>query len=325
MVRCARARGKVRRATRSRAADRRRMPLRWRAQRHQRASPSAYGPDAIQVAVTVDDLPAHGPPLPGAESAGCRRNVAGRVRGAQAPGGSRFRQRQVGQRRSGLGGGPAPVGRCWPGSSEITLGRTHPLNSTSLEVYLADIRRDEDILDRVAPRDAWKLFRYPFLQEGDTVDSTGRRAQLPLARGATPSPRSRSTPTTGPTARRTSAARRSTTTTPSVKLTTLHRRARRRAAPRARLHARHGAAQRPPGPPAPPRRRRRQRDRGPPSRPTRPRARTRSGCAPPSRIRSTRSRRSPPGPSARRCPTASRANAASPWSPPSGRAASEQR
>ena len=48
---------------------------------------------------------------------------------------------------------------------------SHPsLNSTSLEVYLADVRRGEDILGQVAPRQAWRVFRYPFLQEGDTME-----------------------------------------------------------------------------------------------------------------------------------------------------------
>ena len=48
---------------------------------------------------------------------------------------------------------------------------SHPsLNSTTLDVYLGDVRRGEEILARVAPRQTWKVFRYPFLQEGDTVE-----------------------------------------------------------------------------------------------------------------------------------------------------------
>jgi peptidoglycan/xylan/chitin deacetylase (PgdA/CDA1 family) len=48
---------------------------------------------------------------------------------------------------------------------------SHPaLNTTALDVYLADVRRGEDILARVAPNQTWKVFRYPFLQQGNTVE-----------------------------------------------------------------------------------------------------------------------------------------------------------
>ncbi len=47
---------------------------------------------------------------------------------------------------------------------------SHPaLDTTPLDLYLADIRRGEDILAKIAPGRAWRVFRYPFLQEGDTV------------------------------------------------------------------------------------------------------------------------------------------------------------
>jgi peptidoglycan/xylan/chitin deacetylase (PgdA/CDA1 family) len=48
---------------------------------------------------------------------------------------------------------------------------SHPsLNTTDLDAYRADERRGEEILARVAPRQTWKVFRYPFLQQGDTVE-----------------------------------------------------------------------------------------------------------------------------------------------------------
>ena len=200
----ARARGKVRRATRSRAADRRRMPLvgapsatSARAQRLQA--------DAIQVAVTVDDLPAHGPPLPGAGRLAVVETLLAAFAAHELPAVHGFVNGKL------VNDNPAleVVLRRWVAAGQ-QLGNhswSHPsLNSTSLEVYLADIRRDEDILDRVAPRDAWKVFRYPFLQEGDTTEKRDGVRRF-LAQQATPSPRSPSTPTTGPTIRRSSAVR----------------------------------------------------------------------------------------------------------------------
>ena len=48
---------------------------------------------------------------------------------------------------------------------------SHPsLDSTALDAYLADVRRGEEILVRVAPHQTWKVFRYPFLQKGDTIE-----------------------------------------------------------------------------------------------------------------------------------------------------------
>ena len=48
---------------------------------------------------------------------------------------------------------------------------SHPsLNEIALDDYLADVRRGERILTKLAPPESWKIFRYPFLQEGNTPE-----------------------------------------------------------------------------------------------------------------------------------------------------------
>src|SRR5437016_2983354 len=63
-------------------------------------------------------------------------------------------------RSAGRGGGPPP------GPER----RTPALELARTDAYLADVRRDEDVLARVATHQTWKVFRYPFLQQGDTVE-----------------------------------------------------------------------------------------------------------------------------------------------------------
>jgi peptidoglycan/xylan/chitin deacetylase (PgdA/CDA1 family) len=52
---------------------------------------------------------------------------------------------------------------------------SHPnLNAMSVDAYVADISRNEDVLDRAMGAWDWRWYRYPFLAEGD--DSTKRLA-----------------------------------------------------------------------------------------------------------------------------------------------------
>ncbi len=113
--------------------------------------PQRLRPDAIQVAVTVDDLPAHGPPLPGAGRLAVVETLLAAFAAHKLPAVHGFVNGKL------VNDDPAleVVLRRWVAAGQ-QLGNhswSHPsLNSTSLDAYLADIRRNEDILDRVAPR-----------------------------------------------------------------------------------------------------------------------------------------------------------------------------
>ncbi|MFL5304311.1 MAG: polysaccharide deacetylase family protein [Polyangia bacterium] len=126
------------------------------------------GPEPVQVAVTVDDLPAHGPPLPGVSRLTVVERLLAAFAAHKLPAVHGFVNGKL------VDDDPAleVVLRRWVDAGQA-LGNhswSHPaLNSTSLKAYLADIRRGEGIIARVAPGQAWKVFRYPFLQKGDTV------------------------------------------------------------------------------------------------------------------------------------------------------------
>ena len=134
------------------------------------AAPPASPRPTVEVAVTVDDLPSHGPLAPGVD----RVAVAARMLEAFA----KHRLPPVYGFVNGkkVDDDPAleAVLQRWLAAGN-PLGNhsySHPsLNRTALPEYLADIEKGEAILKRLAPGPAvWRLFRYPFLFEGDTVE-----------------------------------------------------------------------------------------------------------------------------------------------------------
>ncbi len=135
------------------------------------APPQASAPPRVEVAVTVDDLPAHGPLLPGVD----RVAVADRLLAA-------FRKHGLPPVYGFVNGkkvddDPAAIAvlRRWLAAGDPLGNHTwsHPsLNRASLPDYLADVEKGEAVLRQLMPGDAatWKVFRYPFLFEGDTPD-----------------------------------------------------------------------------------------------------------------------------------------------------------
>jgi cellulose synthase (UDP-forming) len=125
-----------------------------------------------EVAITIDDLPAHGPLPPGTDRVAVVDAVIAALK----------RHRVVGA-----------VGFVNGGELSVTPDRTavlsrwlaaYPLGNHTLShidlhrsdvwAYLADVERNEEALARYAPPSTPKLFRYPYLHEGDTLDT--RRA-----------------------------------------------------------------------------------------------------------------------------------------------------
>jgi peptidoglycan/xylan/chitin deacetylase (PgdA/CDA1 family) len=148
------------------------------------ARPAASRP-AIEVAITVDDLPRHGPALPGQSRVAIHRAFLAAFRAHHLPpvygfvcGGS-------------IDAHPEDRAALEAWSSEGNpLGnhtRTHPdLHQTTVDAYLADLDANEPLLRTLAngaEERTWKVFRYPFLQEGTDLDSRARLRQQIVARG----------------------------------------------------------------------------------------------------------------------------------------------
>jgi peptidoglycan/xylan/chitin deacetylase (PgdA/CDA1 family) len=138
-----------------------------------RALPRDEAP-GVEVAVTVDDLPLHGPLLEGQTRMDLARTMTAVFRAHGLP------------PVHGFVNGAAVEGNPW--SEEVLaiwkkaghlLGNHswahRNLDDTPLEQYLADIARNEPLLARLEPNPAaWHVYRYPYLHEG--ADLEKRRA-----------------------------------------------------------------------------------------------------------------------------------------------------
>ena len=124
---------------------------------------------ATSVAVTVDDLPRHGGLAPGNTRVAIARKlidafrrhkvpaVYGFVNGAKLAEAPELDEVLAAWRAAGQ-----PIGN----HGFAHLG----LNDTPVAAWLEDIARNEPVLQRFAPGGAWRYFRFPFLQEGDTLE-----------------------------------------------------------------------------------------------------------------------------------------------------------
>ena len=124
--------------------------------------------EVVEIAITVDDLPAHGPLAPGQT----RLSIVERLLAAFA----KHRLPPIYGFVNGkkVDDDPAleAVLRRWISAGQ-PLGNhawSHmSLNKRPLADYLADIDRGEAVLKKLVPDPSvWKVYRYPFLFEGDT-------------------------------------------------------------------------------------------------------------------------------------------------------------
>lgn len=122
------------------------------------------------MAITVDDLPVHGPSFDGID----RVEIAERLLAA-------FRAHKVPPVYGFVNGkkvddDPASVAvlRRWVEAGHPLGNHTYShasLNAVELPAYLADVDRGEEILRRLVRDEAtWKVYRYPFLFEGPTIE-----------------------------------------------------------------------------------------------------------------------------------------------------------
>ena len=121
-----------------------------------------------QVAFTFDDLPAHGPLPPGEFRPEPMRSILKTLKKENMPpvygfvNGFRTAQYpyQTELLREWIASGNALGNHTW----------SHPpFDQTSAKKFIANIAKDEPILQKVDPDGDWHWFRYPYLQEGNTL------------------------------------------------------------------------------------------------------------------------------------------------------------
>jgi peptidoglycan-N-acetylglucosamine deacetylase len=125
---------------------------------------------AVEVAVTVDDLPVHGPETPEID----RMAIAERLLAAFHRHGLRSVYGFVNGKRVADDPSTEAILRRWRQAGHPLGNHTYShvsLNAVGLSEYFADLEKGEEILKHLQPdTGACKVFRYPFLFEGDTSE-----------------------------------------------------------------------------------------------------------------------------------------------------------
>lgn len=139
------------------------------------ALPAAPGP---RVALTFDDLPAHGPLPLGASRIEIASKILAALRAAGVPPTYGFVNAQTIEREPG----DIAVIEAWRAAGQPLGNHTWShmnLNSHSMEEFEADIIHDEALLAKSMKDEDWHWFRFPFLAEGDTpAKKAGAKAFL---------------------------------------------------------------------------------------------------------------------------------------------------
>jgi peptidoglycan/xylan/chitin deacetylase (PgdA/CDA1 family) len=121
-----------------------------------------------QVAFTFDDLPAHGPLPPGEARPDVVTSILKTLKAEHMPtvygfvNGFRVRDYPY----------QIDILKAWHDAGEPLGNHTfsHPgLDNTPAKEFIADIAKNESILQKVDPTGDWHWFRYPFLDEGNTL------------------------------------------------------------------------------------------------------------------------------------------------------------
>jgi peptidoglycan/xylan/chitin deacetylase (PgdA/CDA1 family) len=121
-----------------------------------------------QVAFTFDDLPAHGPLPPGEERPEVVKSILATLKAEHMPpvygfvNGFRLRDYPY----------QIEILKAWHNAGEPLGSHTysHPgLDNTPAKEFIADIEKNEAVLKKVDPNGDWHWFRYPFLDEGNTL------------------------------------------------------------------------------------------------------------------------------------------------------------
>ena len=124
----------------------------------------------IEVAITVDDLPLHGPDFVGIDRAGIASRLLAAFRAHGLPPVYGFvNGKRIDEHPESLA-----VLRLWLAAGNPLGNHTYShisLNEAAIQDYLADLEKGETVLHALEPDEtAWRVFRYPYLFEGDTLE-----------------------------------------------------------------------------------------------------------------------------------------------------------
>jgi peptidoglycan-N-acetylglucosamine deacetylase len=122
----------------------------------------------LKVAFTFDDLPAHGPLPPGMARPAVVQSILATLKRENLPPVYGF----INGFRVARYPYQIHILQAWHAAGEPLGNHTwsHPeLDKLSAEQYEHNIARNEPLLKRVDPHGDWHWFRYPFLEEGNTV------------------------------------------------------------------------------------------------------------------------------------------------------------
>jgi peptidoglycan-N-acetylglucosamine deacetylase len=137
---------------------------------------------AEKVALTFDDLPLNGELSPGMTRSGIVRDVLSVLKARKVPPVYGF----INAQRMEDAADGAEALRLWVAGGQRVANHaySHPdLTRTKAEDFLADVRRNEPVLQLLDPRNDWHWFRYPYLREGDTLEKRHQVRQGLVARG----------------------------------------------------------------------------------------------------------------------------------------------
>jgi len=131
---------------------------------------TATGSDTVpQVALTFDDLPAHGPLPDGMTRMDIANSIIRTLQGAHAPPTYGF----VNAKRIQEDPSSEQILQLWRDAG-FPLGNhtfSHmDLNTNSVDAFEQDLLANESILEKFMGSQDWRWLRFPFLREGDTVE-----------------------------------------------------------------------------------------------------------------------------------------------------------
>jgi peptidoglycan/xylan/chitin deacetylase (PgdA/CDA1 family) len=129
---------------------------------------SATVAHAQQMAITFDDLPAHGDKPAGTTRLGIAQSILTTLKQQQIPPTYGFIN---GTRPEADASSPAVL-KAWRAAGQPLGNHTwahQDLNNETPEQFVAEVTRVEPLLKQLMGNEGWHWLRYPFLHEGDTV------------------------------------------------------------------------------------------------------------------------------------------------------------
>lgn len=134
-----------------------------------RSSSAPLPPADPEVALTFDDLPSHGPLPKGLSRVDIINSIIASLKAAGAPPIYGF----INAKRLEDEPESAPVLQIWHDAGFLLGNHTYShmdLDANTLEAFEKDFLENEPAVEKYAPGQDWRWFRYPYLREGDTAE-----------------------------------------------------------------------------------------------------------------------------------------------------------